>query len=574
MSKVDLVIRGGTVADGLGNPLHEADVAVSDGKIVSVGKVAEQGREELDARGLLVAPGFVDIHTHYDGQVVWDSRLAPSSMHGVTTAVMGNCGVGFAPVRSADRERLIELMEGVEDIPGVILREGLNWNWESFGDYLGLIEQRRYDMDIAAQLPHAPLRVFVMGERACRLEPATAEDIAQMRLLARDAIKAGAIGFSTSRSLNHRSVKGDPTPSLKASEEELLGIAMGIVDAGGGVLEFASEFNAQDREEEFAMVRRIGARTGLPLSFGLSQKNSDPEGWRDVLRLIDEAQADGVRIAAQITPRPVGAIITIGASLNPFLRSATYIDLIAAGVNEALVETLRQPAVRDKVLAEAAPHVADTLVGRMGGYDRLFVQHGAVEYEPDPSQSVERLAAAANRDPLAMLYDLLHAGTGDAFVYFPVMNYTNYHLGPVREMLKHPHTVMGLGDGGAHVGIIADASFPTYLLTRWTSDKRSDGFDLSWLIKRQTSDTARLVGMNDRGIIAPGKKADINLIDLDALHIGRPAVVHDLPAGGQRLLQGARGYAATILSGEIVYRNGEATGALPGRLVKGHAAQL
>jgi N-acyl-D-aspartate/D-glutamate deacylase len=525
----------------------------------------------MDARGLLVAPGFVDIHTHYDGQVMWDSRLAPSSLHGVTTAVMGNCGVGFAPVRATDREKLIELMEGVEDIPGVVLREGLSWAWESFGDYLNIIDGRRYDMDVAAQLPHAPLRVFVMGERACRLEPATEDDITRMRALARDAVRAGAIGFSTSRSLNHRTVKGDPTPSLKASEAELLGIAMGIVDAGGGVIEIAAEFPAESREQEFAMVRRIAAATGLPLSFGLSQKNSDPDGWKDVLRLIDEAQAAGVRISAQVTPRPVGAIINVGSSLNPFLQSPTYRDILAAGPLEDAFPKLRQSEVEAKVLDEAGPLVTETLVGRMGGFDRLFVQHGIVNYEPDPAQSVGRLAAASSRLPLELLYDLLHA-EGGGYVYFPVMNYTDYHLEPVREMLQHSHTVMGLGDGGAHVGIIADASFPTDLITRWTRDNRADGFDLSWLIKRQTSDTARLVGMTDRGIIAPGLKADINIIDLKRLDIERPMVVHDLPAGGQRLLQGASGYVATLVSGQAVYRDGEATGALPGRLVKGKAA--
>lgn len=573
MIKSDLVIRGGTIADGLGDALFEADIAVANGQIVEVGKCASSGVEEIDAKGKLVTPGFVDIHTHYDGQVVWDERMAPSSLHGVTTVVMGNCGVGFAPVRPNDRDRLIELMEGVEDIPGVVLRKGLEWAWESFGEYLGYIGSKRYDIDVAAQLPHAPLRVFVMGERACRLEDATEKDIAEMRRLTADAMRAGAVGFSTSRSLNHRAVNGDPTPSLKASEAELLGIAQGIVDGGGGVFEFAHEFAEQGREAEFAMIRRVAATTGLHFSFGLMQRPAEPDGWRDILRLISEARDAGVQITGQVTPRPIGAIITVEGTANPLQMSPTYKRIVTQSIPLAeKVTRLRTPEVRAKVLAEAETKSGGSIVARLGGFDRLFVQRGAIAYEPRVEDSIGRRAAKEGVSPMVMLYDQLHEGDGSSFVYFPVMNYAAYNLDPVRVMLDHPHTVIGLGDGGAHVSIIADASFPTTLLSRWSKARSPDGFDLSWLVKRQTSDTARTVGMDDRGVIAVGKKADINVIDVDRLSLMEPVMTPDLPAGGLRLLQKASGYDATIVSGEVVYRNGEATGALPGRLVKGKAA--
>jgi N-acyl-D-aspartate/D-glutamate deacylase len=573
MSKYDLVVRGGTVADGLGGELYEADIGVKGGQIVEVGKLAASGAEEIDARGLLVTPGFVDVHTHYDGQVAWDDRLAPSSFHGVTTAVMGNCGVGFAPVRAEDHDRLVELMEGVEDIPGVVLREGLKWHWESFRDYLNFIGARRYDMDVAAQLPHAPLRVFVMGERACRLEPATGADIAEMRRLTTDAMRAGAIGFSTSRSLNHKSIKGDPTPSLRASEAELMGIALGITDAGGGVLELAFDFDPSDREAEFAMVRRIMAKSGLPVSFGLLQRNSDPTGWRHLLDLIEDARAQGLPITGQVTPRPIGSIITVGGSTNPFRLSPTCNAILAEGSLDTKVARLREPATRAKILEEVRPHSTGPVIGRFGGFERLFIQEGAIEYDPDRENSVARRAARVGQEPLDLLYDLMLEKDGRNFIYFPVNNYTDFNLGPVREMIEHPNTVIGLGDGGAHVGIISDASFPTFLLTHWARERNKNGFDLGWLVKRQTSDTANLVGMTDRGVVAPGRKADLNIIDYDRLSLGVPVMTHDLPAGGARLLQRADGYVATVVSGQVVYREGEATGALPGRLVKGRAAE-
>jgi N-acyl-D-aspartate/D-glutamate deacylase len=570
MAKVDLVVRGGTLADGLGGATYEADVAISDGRIVEVGKVAACGREEIDARGLLVTPGFVDIHTHYDGQAVWDNRMAPSSFHGVTTALMGNCGVGFAPVRPGDRDRLIELMEGVEDLPGAVLHEGLKWGWESFGEYLDVLAARRYDMDIATQLPHAPLRVYVMGDRACRLEPAGEADIAEMRRLTTEAMRAGALGFATSRTLNHKSLKGDPIPSLKATEAELTGIAMGMADAGAGVIELASDWDAAERDADFAMLSRVVQASGRPLSFGLQQKNTDPDGWRRMLDLIDEARANALPISAQVAPRPIGSIISLAGSTSPFRLSPAFASVADRPLDE-LVAILRDPAVRTKILTEVRPHGEGPTIGRFGGFSRLFAQDGDIDYEPAPETSLAHRAEREGVHPLDLMYDLLLEKDGKNFLYFPVNNYAAFDLEPVRQMMVHPHTVMGLGDGGAHVGMISDASFPTFLLSHWARDRKGSQLDLGWLVKRQTSDNANVIGLTDRGVIAPGKKADLNVIDFDRLALDVPVMVADLPSGGKRLLQRARGYVATLVSGEVVYREGEATDALPGRLVRGAA---
>jgi N-acyl-D-aspartate/D-glutamate deacylase len=564
MTTHDLLIRGGRVADGLGSPLFEADVAIKDGRICAVGKIEDDAREVLDAKGAVVAPGFVDIHTHYDGQAVWDSQLASSSWHGVTTVVMGNCGVGFAPVRQHDRERLIELMEGVEDIPGIALHEGLDWAWESFAEYLAALERRPHDVDVCAQLPHGALRVYVMGERAARLEPATEDDIARMREIAATAMRAGALGFSTSRSINHRTIKGEPTPSLRASEAELTGIAMGLADAGRGVLQLLSDFDTPSLEEEFAMLRRVVEKSGRPLSFTVAQKHDDPQGWRKLLRLVDEAVKDGLPIRAQVAPRPIGMLLGLQATLNPFSGSPMVREISDKPLAERYA-IMRDPAFKASVLE----HLSRTTRKRLD-LKLLFPFGDPPNYEPDPSTSIAAQAQRTGRSPDDLAYDLTLHDEGRAFLYTPFANYHDGNLNACREMMADPNTVIGLSDGGAHVGMISDASFPTFLMTHWAKEcGRSDGFDLSWLIKRQTSDTARTVGLLDRGVIKPGMKADINVIDVDKLALPAPRMAFDLPAGGKRLLQRAEGYRATVLSGIVTYREGEATGKLPGKLVRG-----
>jgi len=567
----DLVIRNGTLADGRGGALHEADVAVANGRIAAVGKIAGSGREEIDARGLLVAPGFVDIHTHYDGQATWDARLQPSSWHGVTTVAMGNCGVGFAPVRTHDHDRLIELMEGVEDIPGAALHEGLRWNWESFGDYLDAVEGRPHDVDICAQLPHGALRVYVMGERGAALEPATEGDIAEMRALAADAMRAGALGFTTSRTLNHRTVKGDPTPSLRATEAELMGIAQGLADAGSGVIEMISDFDTPDLETEFAMIRRLVETSRRPLSLSLAQAGRAPDGWRAILSRVEAASRAGLPIRAQVAPRPIGLLLGLQGTLNPFVAHETF----AAIKNKTLAEKvaiMRDPAFRAKLLAETDARQSHPLARRVMAFEHIFPLGDPPNYEPPRESAVANVAARSGRPAQDVAYDMLLEDEGRAFLFMPFANYTNFNLDCCGEMIAHPDCVMGLGDGGAHVGIISDGSYPTYLLTHWGRDRDHGRFDLGYLVKRQTSDTARAVGLMDRGIVAPGMKADLNVIDFGRLRVDAPTMAFDLPAGGKRLLQGAQGYVATIVSGEVVYRDGNATGALPGKLVRGPQA--
>ena len=571
MADYDLVVRGGTVADGTGAATRDADVAVKDGRIAAVGKISAKGREEIDAKGLLVTPGFVDIHTHYDGQATWDSHLQPSSWHGVTTAVMGNCGVGFAPVKVEDRQRLIELMEGVEDIPGAALDEGLNWSWESFGQYLDALDRRPRDMDLGAQLPHGALRVFVMGERAARLEEATPDEVARMRVLTAEAMRAGALGFSTSRTLNHRTVKGDPTPSLRASEAELLGIALGMKDAGAGVIEFISDFNTPNPESEFEMIDRLLAASGRPFSVSLAQRHSRPDGWRRLLGLVEGLAKKGHAAKAQVAPRPIGVLQGLQASRTPFSMCRTYKAIQNKSVAEKL-SAMRDPAVRTQILQEAREPLRSDMAARLTDYDRMFPLGDPPNYEPAEESSFGAQARREGRDPREVVYDYLIVNEGKNFIFAPFANFAAYNLDCCAEMMQSPHTLIGLGDGGAHVGLISDGSFPTTLLAHWGRDRARGRLDVAWLVKRQTSDNARAVGLNDRGVLAPGYKADLNVIDFDKLGVESPVMTWDLPAGGKRLLQKARGYRATIVSGAVTYRDGEATGALPGRLVRGPQA--
>ena len=558
----DLVIRGGLVADGLGGDPRHGDIAI-DGELISlVGQVAEGGIEEIDATDRLVTPGFVDIHTHYDGQVTWDSSLAPSSWHGVTTVVMGNCGVGFAPVRPDARERLIQLMEGVEDIPGTVLSEGIDWSWETFGEYLEAVERRPHEIDVCAQLPHGALRHYVMGERATRLEEATEEDALAMRRIATEAMRAGALGFSTSRTLNHRTSTGDPTPSLRASAHELEMIAAGVADAGHGVIELISDFSP-DLDGEFDMVRNIVASSGRPLSLSLSQNNRFPDGWRRIMTRIEGAVADGLPISAQVAPRPIGLLLGLQSSFHPFSLHPSFAPLASKPLAEQ-VSTLRDPAFRARLLDET-PDKGRRIID----YSRMFPLGDVPDYEPPRESSLEAMAAARGVDPTELALDLLTEDEGRGFLFAPFSNYADFDLDACGEMMAHPVTLLGLGDGGAHVGVISDASFTTYALAHWGRDRSHGRLALGWLVEQLTSRNARAVGLFDRGVLAPGMHADLNVIDFDRLRCERPAMAYDLPAGGKRLLQRATGYSATIVRGEVVFRDGEGTGALPGRLVRG-----
>lgn len=565
----DLVIRGGEILDGSGGAPFRADVAVQDGRIAMIGSVAGRGTEEIDATGRFVTPGFVDVHTHYDGQATWDHFLAPSCLHGTTTVVMGNCGVGFAPVRPTDHDRIIELMEGVEDIPGTALHEGLSWNWSSFPEYLDALEAKPRDIDICAQVPHGALRLYVMGERAMRHEVATAEDIAAMRAIVAEAIKAGAFGVSTSRTTAHRSSKGELTPSIVAAENELLGLALGMRDAGAGVLEGISDWE-DERVHDFGIFRRVVEQTGVPCSLSLMQDPTKPQHWRSVLTQLEEARADGLPMIGQVAPRAVGLVVSLESSVSP-LDCPAWQEIRNLPL-EQLLSTMREPAFRARMLAEAEAIDRDPPPDRKPSASRDFEQvyplGSPVNYEPETSHSVADLARAKGISAYACCYDLLTSGDGTAILYVPLFNFVDGNYDVCREMLSSNATMPGLGDAGAHVGTICDASFSTFLLTHWGRDRLRGRFEPGWLIKRLTADTARWMGLTDRGLLAPGLKADINVIDFDRLQVEPPRMVADLPAGGRRFLQGAQGYDATIVSGVVIRRDGEPTGATPGRLLR------
>ncbi|MDE2365222.1 MAG: amidohydrolase family protein [Hyphomicrobiales bacterium] len=563
----DLVIRSGSIADGSGSSVFEGDVGVSDGRIAAVGAISGRGREEIDARGKLVTPGFVDVHTHYDGQATWDERLQPSSWHGCTTVVMGNCGVGFAPCRPADHDRLVRLMEGVEDIPFPVLSQGLPWNWETYPDYLDALARRKFDVDVGAQLPHAALRVFVMGERGVEREPATAEDIAQMAKIAQAAAEAGALGFSTSRTLNHRDSEGRPTPTLTAEEDELVGIAMGLKAAGAGVLQFVSDFT--DPEAEFALMRAMVRKSGRPLSFSLLQGHVAPEKWRLLLDRTAEANAEGLKIRAQVAGRPVGVLLGLELTMNPFSKNPVYREIAALPLAER-VAAMRDSAFRERLLD--TPPVAEPGFARstLQNWSNMFRMGPDFDYEPLRSDSLQAIADRGGASPQALALDAMLESEGRGILYVPFLNYAGYTLDPAHDMLMDPNTVPGLSDGGAHVGMICDGSFPTYNLVHWTRDRRRGArIALEKMVAMQTADTAALMGLSDRGMLRPGLRADVNVIDYDRLKLAQPIVVHDLPAGGRRLMQKAEGYLATIVGGETTYRDGEPTGALPGRLLRG-----
>ena len=562
----DLVIRGGTIADGHGGELYEADVAISDGKIAEVGKVSAKGKEEIDARGKLVAPGFVDVHTHYDGQVTWSQDITPSSQNGVTTAIMGNCGVGFAPCKPSDHLRLIQLMEGVEDIPEPVLSAGIPWAWESFPDYVEWLSKLNFDIDVGAQLPHAALRVYVMGERGARRDPSTPEDNRAMAQLAREAVRAGALGFSTSRTLNHRTSTGDFTPTLKAGEDELAAIAAAMHSEGRSVLQFVLDLS--NIHEDLPMMLRVAENTKCPITFSITQNDKAPQRWRQTLAEINAAAAKGLSITAQIAARPVGLMLGLELSRNPFQTHPSYKAIAKLPLAER-VARLRLPEVRAAILSETATATDDPLFFRPN-YDKMYLLGNPPDYEQPPENTLGARARREGKRAEELAYDAMLTEEGRGMLYVPFLNYADGNLDATRERLQDPRSVPGLSDGGAHCGIICDASFPTYLLTHWTRDRsRGEKLSIPFVVAAQSRKTALSVGLYDRGLIAPGYKADVNVIDYDKLHLHPPKVHYDLPVGGRRLLQQVDGYDATIVSGVVTQREGRATGARPGKLVRG-----
>ena len=560
-----LIIRNGMIVDGTGGKPYRGDIKIVDGFIKEVGQVTGSATEEIDAKGMLVTPGFVDIHTHYDGQVTWSNQIASSSQLGVTTVVMGNCGIGFAPCNAEHRAIMMKLMAGVEDIPAVVLDEGLPWNWRTFPEYLDALEARHFDADVATQIGHAPLRIHVMGERGAAREPATESDKAEMARLTAEAVRAGALGFTTSRTLLHRSSDGHPTPTLGAAEGELTAIAMGLGEIGLGVLQLVSDFD--DTDNEFAMLRRIVEKSGRPLSLTLLQHEHLPQRWRRVMDLMHAATDAGLKMKAQVGARPVALLMSFSLSLCPFSNLAAYESLKALSLAERLAR-LRDPAIRAKILSEE--HTEELYKRRVANFENLYPLGDPPEYEPKPEDCVAAMAQRAGKNPAEFAYDYLLENEGEAMLYRPLYNYADQNLEVLREMLLDRDSVPGLSDGGAHYGFICDASFPVYLLTHWARDRsRGEKLALEQLVKWQTHDTAATVGLNDRGLLLPGYKGDINIIDFDRLSLRAPQIVHDLPAGGRRLGQKAEGICATIVSGVVTYRDGIATGKLPGKLIRG-----
>ena len=565
----DLVVRNGRVVDGTGAPSRVADVAVDGDRITAVGEATATGRTEIDAAGQLVTPGFVDIHTHYDGQVVWDPAISPSSWHGVTTIVMGNCGVGFAPVRPDRHEFLISVMEGVEDIPGTALAEGVSFDWESFPEYLDAVEAIPHAIDIGAQMPHSALRTYVMGDRGRdHEEAATDEEIAEMRRLTAEALRAGALGFTTSRTINHRDREGNQIPTLTNAPAELWGISAALREAGFGHLEIVSDFG--DLDKEFEIFEGLTDSGQAPLSILLVQNDLNPERWREVLGRIQAARAMGHDLTAQVAIRPVCLLLGLQSSMHPFITCPTYRKELAHLDLDERVAKMREPEVRAALLDEHKNRTKGMSGIVAQSFHKMFPLGDPPDYEPRPEHSIEARAAAAGVSPAELVYDQLLARDGRELLLFPLANFTDGNLEVVREMNLAEGTVPGLSDGGAHCGVICDASYPTYMLTHWVRDRDGgERLPLEYVVQRQCRDTARHVGLDDRGTIEVGMLADLNVIDHDRLTLRPPEIVHDLPAGGRRLVQRAEGYTATVKRGEVIYRDGESTGALPGQLIRG-----
>jgi N-acyl-D-amino-acid deacylase len=582
----DLKITGGTVVDGTGADRFTADVAIKDGKIVEVRRrrsgdapLDGEAAETIDAEGKIVAPGFVDIHTHYDGQVSWDGLLDPSSGHGVTTVVTGNCGVGFAPVRPGQEQWLIGLMEGVEDIPGTALTEGISWGWESYPEYLDTIEKHNFAIDVGSQIAHGAVRAYAMGERGARNEPATPEDIAAMARIVQEGIEAGALGFSTSRTLGHRAIDGEPVPGTYAAEDELFGLGRAMAAGGRAVFELAPQGVAGEDiiapKKELEWMQRLGAEIDRPISFGMIQVDAAPDLWREQLDISAAAHAAGSQLYPQIAARPFGMLFGFPGH-HAFTHRPTFRKLKAECSREELAQRLAEPAVKAAILSEDdLPPDPNLLFDNMFALvqyslGRLYSLGDPPDYEPTEERTVEKIASERGQDPLSTLYDLMLEDDATSMLMLPFYNYFYGNHDAIREMLTHPAGVVGLSDGGAHCGMICDASYPTFLLTHWARDRRrGEKLPLEYVVRKQSHDTAQLFGLSDRGVIEVGKKADMNVIDMDALTLHPARMAYDLPAGGQRLVQGASGYSATIVSGVVTRRDSQDTGARPGRLVRG-----
>ncbi len=563
-----LIIRNGTIIDGLGGEPYVGDIAVRDGVITAVGHVnGDTADREIDANGLLVTPGFVDLHTHYDGQAIWSERLTPSSAHGVTTVVVGNCGVGFAPCRQEDHDVLVDVMAGVEDIPGVVMTDGLPWTWETFPEYLDALEAGRRDIDVAAYLPHSPLRVYVMGQRGADREPATADDLAKMRALAKEAIEIGALGFASSRLTIHKTESGSPIPSYDAAREEIEEIARGVVDAGGGLLQFVPDIPTGGYQPVLQTVFDVAEDVGLPVTFTMIVTNSGEPSWPDAITMIEKANAAGGDITAQLLPRPIGLIIGLQLTANPFVLYPSYREIADLPLAERVAE-MRKPEVRARILADK-PGAGHPILYAAQMWDWIFPLDDNPNYEPNPADSIGARARAKGVAPMEEAYDRMLDDEGQAMLLVATSNLQNNSLDTVGELLHREDVVLGLGDGGAHYGMICDASYSTYFLAHWARDRKSGRFTVSEAVRELTSVPARIAGLGDRGRIAVGYKADLNVIDHAGLRLHKPMISYDLPAGGRRLDQTADGYVATIVSGEVIAENGVPTEARPGKLIRG-----
>ena len=574
----DLLIRNGTLVDGTGADRRVADIAISDGMIVAVGPGLDgEASEIIDAADLLVTPGFVDVHSHYDGQATWDEVLEPSSLHGVTTLVMGNCGVGFAPVKPGSEEWLIQLMEGVEDIPGTALYEGIDFTWESFPEYLDALDQRCWSVDVGAQVAHGAVRAYVMGERGARNEPANRDDIEKMATIVQEAVEAGALGVSTSRTLAHTAMDGEPVPGTFAAEDELFAMGRALRDGGGGVFELAPAGTAGldlvAPMKEIEWMTRLSAETGQPVTFAMLQVAAAPDLWKQQMQASLEATEQGAKLHPQVAGRPFGVLVG-WQTCHPFMQKPSYQAIADLPIEDRIVE-LRKPEVRAAILSENNAEGTGLLIEGLGGLaggmlDQVFVLGDPPDYEPTPDRSIAGMAAANGVTAHEAAYDAFCAEDGRALLMLPLFNYVEQNHDVIREQLTHPTAVSGLADGGAHCGFICDASVPTTMISHWTRDRsRGEQLPLEWVVKKQTADTAELFGLGDRGTVEVGKRADLNLIDYERLDLQTPELVHDLPAGGRRLLQRATGYVATIVAGEITRRDGVDTGARPGRLIRG-----